>query len=70
MWAQRVLPNDQRVREMNEIARAMSREVLEEITRIWLAGIEAGEQGDIEASAFIKGTFGPWATQIMQARRS
>ena len=58
------------MREMQEIARAMSHDELEEITQIWLAGIEAGEQGDVEASAFIKGTFWPWAARIMRQRAS
>ena len=70
-WAQKVLPPDiQRAREMREIALKMSHEEFDEITQIWLAGVQAGEQGDLEARAFIAGTFGPWASELLRWRRS
>jgi len=58
------------MREMQEIARAMSHDELEEIAQIWLAGVQAGEQGDLEASVFTNGTFGPWASELLRLRRS
>jgi len=69
-WAQRVLPPDARRRqEMREIAQKMSHEELDEITRIWLAGVESGEQGDQEARDLMRGTFGPWAAELLRLRR-
>lgn len=59
-WAQKVLPSAEREREMREIARKMSRDDLEEITALWLTGIEAGEQGDP----------GVWASELMRLRRN
>ena len=47
----------------------MSHEELDEIARIWLAGVEAGE-GDRGTCDFFKGTFGPWVSELMRIRRS
>jgi hypothetical protein len=41
---------------MRERAQRMSLTELEEIAHIWLAGIEAAEQGDQEIREFISGT--------------
>jgi hypothetical protein len=70
-WAQKILPSDPlREHEQRQIARAMSQEELDDITQLWLAGTQAGVQGDVEARDFFRGTFGPWAALIMRQRSS
>ena len=66
-WAQKILPSDW-PREMREVARKLSQGELEEIAWYWLTASEAVAGGDSEMHAFIDGTFGPWAAQIMRWR--
>ena len=65
------MPPDDRGRlEMRKRAQRMSPQELDEITRIWLAGVEAAEQGDSEIRGFINGMFGPWASELLRLRRN
>ena len=69
-WAQKILPPDeQRAREKRQSALAMSHEEVDEVTQIWLAGIEAGER-DRGTRDFFKVTFGPWTSQLLRLRGS
>jgi len=70
-WAQKILPPDiMREHEKRQGAHAMSLKELDEIAHLWLAGMNAGERGDAEARDFFRGTFGPWASEVMRRRAS
>jgi hypothetical protein len=47
-----------------------SRTELETAVALWLALETASASGDHEARAFVNGTFGPWASAIIQTNAS
>ena len=63
-------PDPLREHEIRRIARTISQAEMGEIAQLWLAGEQAGDQGDADARDFFRGTFGPWAAEIMRIRRS
>jgi len=52
------------------IARNLSQAELEEIAEFWLTANAAAQTGDHEAKLLAEGTFGPWAAEIKQIRRT
>jgi hypothetical protein len=67
--AKKILASDW-PREMRAVAQRLCHDEINELTRAWLAGTAAAEQGDREARDFFRGTFGPWASEILRLRRS
>ena len=55
---------------MRATAQRMLHDEIEGLVRVWLEFIAAGEQGDHEALVFARGTFGPWASELLRLRRS
>jgi len=54
---------------MRTISHKLSQGELDNIAQYWLVASETAAGGDSEMQAFVHGTFGPWATEIMRVRR-